>query len=161
MLEASMAHGNAIKRLDLQVDINPDEDPEVVVSAGDIPLLTADVEAASTTVNILGAPVATITGDLTGLLAPLDALETQLESLKHSDLKNLEFNFDWDGPADSTAELELFIDKPGQQGDVALLSATLDATAGTIDIEGFTGIEVTGVNLAGLFPVLEGLDQLV
>jgi hypothetical protein len=165
-MEKTMPKG--LKHLDLNVDILPEEgDFEVLVSAGDIQLLQADVEEASTTINILGAPVLTIPGDLTALLAPLDALEMQLESLKHKDLKNLEFNFDWNGPADTTAELQLFIDNPGQQEDLTLLEATIMATddQSTIDIGGEDnpGIEVTltGVNLSPLFPVLEAVDLLV
>jgi hypothetical protein len=157
-MEKTMPH----KHLDLEVDILPDEgDFEVVVSVGDVPVLQADVETGATTINALGIPVATITGDLTGLLEPLNLLEQKLESLKYNDLKNLEFNFDWDGPTDTTAELQLVIDKPGNQEDVILLDATLDASDSTINIDGFPEITLTGVNLAPLFPILEGLDLLV
>jgi hypothetical protein len=166
-MEKTMPKG--LKHLDLSVDILPAPvagDAEVVVKAGDLTLLEADVETTGTTVDIFGLQLE-IDADLTALLPPLDALERQLESLKNNDLRNLEFSFDWAGGTDLDADFELVIDRPGNQDDETLLEGTIAVTATAtgfdtaINIEGLPEITLTGVNLAPLFPVLDRVDELV
>jgi hypothetical protein len=156
-MEVEMSKG---PNLELDVAGAPGDGDEIVVSVNDIPVLTADVTNTETTVKLFGIPIADIDANLIGLLGPLDRLEGQLESLSHHDLKNLEFNFDWSGPGDNTASLQLVIDYPSpQQDDITLLRAELtDLPGPNTSLIEVVGVQVfVPIDLAEFYPALQHL----